>query len=188
MHSEQQLDYAYNLLNDFLNTIEKVSLKERININKYGTASIEVDSKITSLTVDAKKTISLAKNLYKQITSTKRQAVTERFLKYFRLISENSRKVIAKMARLLSDSAWLENIPNTITKKGVQAIEYFRQSINSVLNELNDKINILNDKITMIPKVEWKFVKTTPEQKYQMQQRIKYRNFSLFESIYANSR
>jgi hypothetical protein len=185
---EQRLDYASQLLDNFLNELENIPLKERISINKYGTASTVVEPKIKELTTDAKKTISLAKNLYKQVMDSKRQVVTGRFLKFFRLISENSKKVSTTMSRLLSDTTWLSRIPGQVIKKGIVAIEYFRRSINQVIEELNERIMDKNEKIALVPSVQWKAVRANDEQRFHKQMEIKHRNFSLFESIYKKAK
>lgn len=185
MSKEQHLDYAFQLLDDFYHYIDKIPLHEKIKINDYGTASIEIDNKIKDLTLDAKKTVVLAKNLYKQIEKSKRQAVTNNFLKFFRLISENSKKVSLAMSKMLSDTTWIEKIPVSIIKKGIQAIEFFRTSINEVISELNDKIFINSDKISLIPKFNWKFVKADQNDREKKQHQIRMRDF---ESIYNQTK
>jgi hypothetical protein len=185
-----ELSRAEKLLDLFIDDLESV-LRERISINDHGVARTVVDSGVKPLAVDARKTVTLAKTLFKQILSTKRQAVTSRFLKYFRLVSENSRKVAQALTQAISDGAWLRRAPRDVTKKGVLAVDAFTAGINDVIGEVNERILSSNEKISLVPPVRWKFVRATNDEIERRQRSIRMRDYvqpsKLFEETYKLS-
>jgi hypothetical protein len=91
------------------------------------------------------------------------------------------------MSGLISDTSWMQKVPKNIIMKGVKAIEFFRKSINEVLEDLNAKIFIPGDKIKLIPPIKWKVINADENERHRQQMRIKMRNYKLFESVYEKS-
>ena len=173
----QDLDRAAYFLDSFLSDLNELPLREKINIDDNGKATTIIDEKIEPLTLDAKQTIYMAKKLYQRVQSIPRKAVNSSFLKYFRLISENARKISKKMIQLLSDSSWFSILARPVLKKGATAINLFINSINGVFDEINDCIPDRNYQITKVPEHKWNIIKATQLEREERQQKIRLRDY-----------
>ena len=130
-----ELDEVDQMASQVLNFIEKSNLKEEIIIDG-NKASVKVDSKLDSIFKDIKKTVGTLKSLFSKTLNTPRNAVTESFLKFYRLVSENSNKIL-KVAQGTID---------VMPDKGLmgRTADYARKTLWKFCDSVNDTLKMVN--------------------------------------------
>jgi hypothetical protein len=145
---EQYLDEVVEGADDFLEMISKIHARESIVITD-NKATVKVGDNLKELFVDIKKTANTLKNLYTKTILTPRHAVTSTFLKYYRLISQNTKKIIEQARKILA------RLPKggllaKATELGDDVLFSFKDAINETLTQINSFIPDRNFHIDLV--------------------------------------
>jgi hypothetical protein len=152
IYTISSLNDSIELCDSFIDEL-RGPVRERLIFGNNNKVSIEIDHNLVSVFKDVKKTTELAKNLYSQIMKTKRKVVTSSFEKYFRLISENTRKLVGFVKQIFNDKKVILRLPTNLLDKGKTVIDSFVENMNSVFTDINS--NNHTELISLVDKPKW---------------------------------
>lgn len=129
------LEDTIDLCDDYIKDLSR--LGERIVIGDNGNTRTEIDKNLVSIFKDVKSTAEMTRKLYDEVDKNRRKVVNSTFEKYFRLIAENSKKLINFTKRIFTDKRVILKLSVNIIEKGKIIIDKFAKGINSVFSNIN---------------------------------------------------
>jgi hypothetical protein len=180
---DNSLNKTLELLDDVVEELEIVKLDERMNVSKYNSVSITTEGEsIKDLFKDLKKSLVASNMFYSQVASNPNYVVTEKYLKYYRLLSKNGKIVSKEAAQKATKTYWEKKIPHSILEKCRNAIDSFIQEINKIILKINSRIRNKIEKIDLVDNIPWKISK----QKWDESKEITMNR--LFEKVYREGK
>jgi len=170
MDATRALDKTAEMADEVIEALDELKLTERISIDRdTGRASIDIDDDARALFKDVKSTVGAAKKLYLDVQKIPRNAVTDRYLKFYRLIADNSKKVSQTIAKQFADAYWIHKVPPKVFQKGRAVVSFFVDAINGVLRDVNSRIRDKNYIIPEVAAVKWHSVAPENTERHQQQ-------------------
>ncbi len=145
-HLIKEIDFAINMADDFLATLQKAHLTERIVLSGNN-ARIQIDQSILLVFEDIKKTLSSLKYFYKSIDFY--QGIETKYLKFFRLLNQNSNELTKYLARMFKNEQVAQRL-GPLFNKGVRTLKKFVKTSNYTFRDLNNFIGDPNYKLKII--------------------------------------
>jgi len=166
-----RLDDTINSFDSLIKEFEQNKIQEEIEINGNKASVIIRDFESLPLLKNLKKILRIAHHFIKDIFATR--FIQNRYLKFFRLISEDTHKTSAHAARRITQEYWNKKIPGKTLDNVKETIDKMIFEINEIINFLNLKIQSKSEQIKIIPDIKW------------IQKKIRYAES--FEDIYNES-
>jgi len=142
-----ELDELEGMADNVIKLLRSSELREEIVI-EGSKARIEVDEKLDSIFSDVKKSTNTLKNIFSRTLNTPRFAVTDTFLKFYRLISENARKILAVAQKVMSGMPE-DGLLGRTKRYAWKTIDKFTDTTNRTLETVNSFIPDRNYRIKL---------------------------------------
>ena len=151
-------------LDNLISELENSRLSERIEVNG-NKASVVIDQfETVPLLRNLKRVLSISKNFIKDIFENR--FIQNKYLKFFRLISEDTSKTATHAAKKLCNDYWNQKVSFNILMNGKEIIDKMISEVNETITFLNSKIKFIPEKIKSVPDIGWVYVRhRLPESK-----------------------
>jgi len=148
-----RLGQTVSLFDELISEYETSQLNERISIEGNKARVIIDDFQSVPLLQNLKKLAKISKNFLEEIERNK--YIQGKYLKYFRLISEDTQKTSNFAAKKMAHEYWTKKIPHKILTKGREIIDKFVEEVNIILSFFNNKIRNPSEQIRYVPEIKW---------------------------------
>jgi len=164
-----RLENTLDSLDDLISSYERNIIREEIEINGNKASVIIRDFESLPLLKNLRKILRIAHHFIKDIFKTK--FIQNKYLKFFRLISEDCHKTSSHAAKRITQEYWGKKIPGKMLDNAKETIDKMIFEVNEIISFLNLKIKQRSDQIKEIPDINW------------VQKKARYAESKLFEEI-----